>query len=173
VAGCCCKSLSVEEEEEEEALVTFGAACKLSCSFLEQQLLLLMEELLSKSLFHIPNPSAVCDSSTQPENNNPHQQPKAQSARSEKLHFSVGGSGLSPPRASIGTSLSLSLSLSPSLSLCLSTLFHDDDSHDRKSHAAAAAAKIGASTPFVFLEFWLHLKLSQPCYLPKKENTAS
>jgi hypothetical protein len=79
----------------------------------------------------------------------------------------VGGSGLSPPRASIGT-----LCLSLSVSVCLSTLFPDDDSHDRKSHTAAAA-KIRASTPIVFLEFWLDLKLSQPCYLPKEENTAS
>jgi hypothetical protein len=79
----------------------------------------------------------------------------------------VGGSGLSPPRASIGT-----LCLSLSVSVCVSTLFPDDDRHDRKSHTAAAA-KIRASTPIVFLEFWLHLKLSQPCYLPKEENTAS
>ncbi len=168
-----------------------------------------MEELLSKSLFHIPNPSAVGYSSTQPGKNNPHQ-PKL-NLHVQKTPISaqvLGGSGLSALRTSIGTSFiappppAPSPHSPPSLSvcLCLSTLYHDDDTHDRKSHTAAAA-KIRASTPFVFMEFWLlpfafcckydmqtaktaeekkkkktsnrHSKLSRPCYFPEKENTAS
>ncbi len=101
--------------EEEEALVTSGGACKFSCSFLKQQLLLLMEDLLSKSLFHIPNPSAVGYSSTQPEKINPHQPKLNLHAQKNPISAQVlGGSGLCPLRTSIGTSF---IAPPPSLSL--------------------------------------------------------
>jgi hypothetical protein len=71
---------------------------------LKQQLLLLMEELLSESLFHIPNPSAVGYSSTRPEKNNPHQPKLNLHAQKNPISAQVlGGSGLSHLRTSIGT----------------------------------------------------------------------
>jgi hypothetical protein len=70
---------------------------------LKQQLLLLMEELLSKSLFHIPNPSAVGYSSTQP-----HKQPHLEDSGLLQL------SSLASKPA-----LCLSLSVRPSLCVCV------------------------------------------------------
>jgi hypothetical protein len=98
VGRCCCNSLSIEEEE---ALVTSGGACKFSCSFLKQQLLLLMEELVSKSLFHIPNPSAVGYSSTQP-----HKQPHLEDSGLLQL-------------SSLASKPALFVSLCPSVPLCV------------------------------------------------------
>jgi hypothetical protein len=86
---------------------------------LKQQLVLLMEELLSKSLFHIPNPSAVGYSSTQPEKNNPHQPKLNLHAQKNPISAQVlGGSGLSPLRTSIATSFIAPPP--PPLSVCLS-----------------------------------------------------
>jgi hypothetical protein len=165
-----------------------------------------MEELLSQSLFHIPNPSAVGYSSTQPEKNNPHQSKLNLHAQKNPISAQVlGGSGLSPLRTSIATCFIAPPPPPPppslSVCLCLSTLCHGDDTHERKSHTAAAAAKIRASTPFAFMEFLLlpfafcrkydmqtaktaeekkkkktrsrHSKLSRPYYFPGKENAAS